>query len=220
MPFTFSADALVTSEEVSNYLYSVDDATTLDAVTAAVKLNIELNVNAATSQILKYIGYKIREATYTEAWDGNGSDEMIPRQFPITGVTSVKVSGNGDFASADPISTSLIFWDDVSIRFRDMRTPKGRGVIQIVYTAGYDEIPPDLVLASILQIQFLNKKTGQGGFMSGISSISKGVGGGNETQTKDKEIAVKGGLIMEVAAMLDAYQRFEVPNSIMYARTS
>lgn len=221
MPFDFGSNALITSEDLSRFIWGVDDAATDVSIGLSSQqiFSNELLVKAISGQIKRYVGSEIKRSSYIEIWDNAGSDELIPKERPIKSITSLKYSPNGDFNNnVFSYPTAQLTFDEASIALRYDRFPAGRGLIQVVYDAGYDDVPDDIILAFLLQFQFLYKKVGKGDAMVGLSSISKAVGGGSENQTKDSTIK-DSGLISEVVGMLKHYQRFEAPLSIMFART-
>lgn len=213
MPFTFASHALVTSEAVSKFIDGSDDWSA--SLTSQEKYSVELLVNAISKQIMKHVSSDIKAADYTEVWDGAGSDELVPRERPIISVTSVKFASDGDFDSQSAIDGDGVTADSYSIRLRWGRTPVGRGLVQVVYRAGFEEVPDDIVLATLLQLQWGLRKMKRGDAFVGMQSASKN----GETQVKDRAITTYG-LIAEVVGLLDPYRRFEAPLSIMFSRVS
>jgi hypothetical protein len=228
MAFSLGSHALVDSATLSKFIWGVDDASsglTPTALTTQQVTAIELLVNAISRQICRHISSEIKAGTYTEVWDGAGSDDLVPSEWPINSVTSVKFSANGDFSSATALPTTVIAYDKYSIKLRDVRFPIGRGLVQVVYNAGYSTVPEDIQLACLLQFQWAYKKIGKGDAMIGLQSVSKHVGSGTESQQKDPSISASGGrgnggLISEVVGFLEPYRRFEAPLSIMFSRVT
>ncbi len=221
MAFTFADHALITPAQLSKFIWGVDDATTglpvANTLTTQQIFSIELIVNSISKQIMRFCSSDIKAQNYTEVWDGAGSDELIPRMWPINSVASVKISSNGDWSASTALATELISFNEYSISFRSYRTPVGRGMLQLIYNAGYEEVPDDIVLATLLQFQWLYKKIGKGDSMVGIGNTSKSIAGGSESQTKDASITTQG-LIGEVIGLLKPYERFEAPSSVMFTR--
>lgn len=219
MPFSFAAHALVDSSTLSKFVFGSDDGTT--GLTTQQIFAVELSINAISRQIMRHVSSDIKAAAYTETWDGAGSDEIVPAERPINSVTSVKFSGNGDFSASENLvnANGVITNDKYSIKFRSLRTPVGRGLIQVIYNAGYTTVPEDIQLAALLQFQWAYKKIGKGDAMVGLKTIAKSVGGGSESQMKDDSLS-SSALISEVVGMLRDYRRFEPPSSIMFARVS
>lgn len=214
MSFTFAAHVLITPEELSEFVFGVDDASV--GMTTQQVASVNLMVGAISRQIIRHVGSNLKEATYTEVWDGAGSDELVPRERPIVSVSSIKFAANGQFGdSSVSLPAESFFTDGTSIKLRSVRTPSGRGLVQAVYVAGYDTVPEDIKMAHLLQFQWAYKQIGKGDAMVGIKQISKM----QESQTKDDTLA-KLGLRSEVVGLLEPYIRFEAPLSIMFTRTS
>lgn len=226
MAFSFASHALIDSETLSRFIWGVDDATG-DLTGAAVLTdqaiaNIELGVNAISRQIMRHVSSDIKSAAYQEDWDGAASDELVPTERPITAVSSILFAPGGQFSEAQNLVTvpGAVCFDRYSIKLRGFRMPEGRGVVRVIYTAGYASVPEDVQLAVAMQFQYVYRKFGKtGDGMVGLKTISKAIGGANESQTKDDTLK-KSGLIAEVIGMLEGYQRFEAPLSIMFARVS
>lgn len=216
MPLSFASHALVDATALSRFIWGVDDATApAVGLTAQQIFSVELAVNAISRQIMRHVSSEIKEATYTEVWDGAGSDELVPRERPISAVSSVKFAANGDFASAQALPSEAVYFDTCSIKFRAIRTPIGRGLVQVVYTAGYATVPEDIQMAALLQFQWNYRQIGKGDAMVGLKTIAKG----QESQTKDDTIK-NFGLRAEVVGLLKTYERMEAPASIMFTRVS
>lgn len=213
MAFNFKTHALVDSATLSKFFWGVDDASV--DLSAQDKFSIELAINAISSQIIRHCSSNIKQGTYLETWDGAASDELVPTEMPITAVASVKFAGAGDFASAQPLPAEVVTFDRYSIKLRGLRMPQGRGVVQVSYTAGYAEVPDDVVMATLLQFQWTYKQLGKGDSFVGIKSISKG----SESQTKD-DVLARQSLRSEVVGILAPYVRLEAPGSIMFTRVS
>jgi hypothetical protein len=217
MPFTLT-DSLIDSQTVSRYFYGVDDAvTTGECSTTQEKFYVEFAVNAASQQIKTYCARQLSQQTYSEVWDGQASDVIIPREYPIQSITSIKYSGNNDFSTADSLPTGAYAFDEEYITLLgDAVTPRGRGLIQVVYSAGYSPVPYDIQQACLMQAQYLFKMQGkEGGDFLGLSSIGKM----GETATKDSSIG-KTGLAADVIGILSPYKRMDAPLSVMFTRVS
>lgn len=218
MPLALSATNILTSSVISKFIFGVDDVTLGNILTAQEITAVELSADAASSQIQKYCDLMFISADYTEVWDGAATDEIIPREWPITAITSVKFAANGVFDDSAIIDSKLynISNHGMSITFRNgMLTPRGRANVEVIYTAGYTTIPADLQIAALRQLQYLYKQIGKGDGMLGLKSIQKF----NEGQSKDDSLS-NTGLILEVEGMLKAYKRFECSDSVMFTRVT
>lgn len=218
MALALSSTNLLTSAIISKFIFGVDDVTVGNILTPQEITALELTANASSSQIQKYCDFTFVAGNYTEVWDGAANDEIIPREVPITSITSVKFAANGVFAQADPIDADLyaIGSRGMVINFRNgVLTPRGRAMVEIKYAAGYSTIPYDIQFATLRQLQYLYKQIGKGDSMVGLKTISKM----NEAQTKDDSLG-DSGLVTEVEGMLKSYKRFECSTSVMFARVT
>ena len=97
---------------------------------------------------------------------------------------------------------------------KNCRTPRGRGTVEVVYSAGYTSIPYTLKQACLFQLQFLYNNYG-GSSSLGFNSRSKM----GESESKDKSIG-ENGLIGEVIGLVNRFKRMEAPNVSMFAMGS
>lgn len=218
MALTLSTTNLLTPALISKFIWGVDDVTVGSILTPQEITAVELAANAASAQIQKFIDYMVISGSYTEVWDAAANDELLPTEIPITAITSIKFATNGDFSGGALIDSAMycIGLRGMSINLRNgFLTPRGRGVIEVKYTAGYTTIPYDLQFAALKQLQYLYKQIGKGDAMLGLSQIAKM----NESQVKDATIG-NSGLITEVEGMLKPWRRFECSNSVMFTRTT
>jgi hypothetical protein len=215
MPFSFSSDALVDSATVSNFFYQVPDAVATAECPAEEKFFVEFAINAASEQIISFCSRKFKQATYTEVFDGQEADLIIPKHYPITGITSVKFASNHGFSTATPIDDAAYNFDEEYIYLTDgVLTPRGRGLVQVIYQAGYATIPYAVQQACIIQAQYLLKFQGkEGNAMLGYNSVGKM----GEQASRDVNIG-EHGLVAEVIGMLLPYKRMEAPLSVMFNR--
>jgi len=217
MALTLSPTNLLDAATISKFIFGVDDVTMGALLTPQQQFAVELAADSASAQIQKATGFYHVAGSYIEVWDGAASDEIIPREIPITAITSIKFSASGDFAAAPALDTNLYYIaQGLFIALRsDLLTPRGRGMIEIKYDAGFATVPADLRLAALRQLQYLYKQVGKGDSMVGLKSISKM----NESQTKDSNLGITG-LTTEVEGMIAPYRRFETSSSIMFTRVS
>lgn len=103
-------------------------------------------------------------ADYDELYDGNNRDRLVLRVFPVKEITSIAISG-----TSIPGSTYALDARSGIVRLTDgSRFPKGILNVQVVYKAGFEEIPDDIKLAVKTAISFLvNQKS-----RIGIQSVS------------------------------------------------
>lgn len=209
MAYTFSSDCLITSATFTAVTGIVD--TTL---TATEKSRIELMVNAASQQIKDYTDRQFLSASYTEVHDAQGSDLIFTREYPVVSISSVKLAANGDFASATALDAANYCTDGNAVYLRFISTPRGRGNVQVVYTAGYASIPYPVQLSVCAQFMYLNKVLADTGLI-GLNSISKM----GESMTKE-DTSKYNGICVEAVGLLDSYKRKESGTIVMFARVS
>lgn len=215
MPFLLN-DCLVSSETISQFMYGVADATTLPSMTPKEKWLVEMCAEAASAQIKTYCGRNLTLGTFAEVWDGQENDTIICSEYPIREVVSLKLSPSGDFTGAPAIDPRLYFARDGEIYLRNILTPRGRGMVQVNYRAGFDPVPKDLQFACIRQLQYLFQNQGKtGDVMTGLKTVTKQ----GETAVKDDQLG-KTGLIADVIGMVSQYRRLDAPLSVMFARVN
>lgn len=218
MPLSLSNTNLLDSPTISKFIFGVNDVTVGNILTPQEIAALELASDAASGQVQKFCDFTFVYGKYVEVWDGAANDEIIPREIPIVSIDSLKFAANGVFDDntlVDPIcycigSRGLV----INLR-NQLLTPRGRGIVQVTYNAGYQTIPSDIRFAALRQLQYLYKQIGKGDSMLGLKTIAKM----NESQTKDDSLG-KNGLISEVEGLLRSYQRFECSTSIMFTRVS
>jgi hypothetical protein len=109
-------------------------------------------ISNASLQVLQYMDRPHILASaigaLTENYDGNDSDRLLPRQFPIIAVTSVSIDGVPVQQSTGP-TTAGFLWDARRILLRCFRFCRGVQNVQLSYTAGYASVPLDLKQAAI-----------------------------------------------------------------------
>ena len=104
-------------------------------------------------QILQYINRPHILAsvlgTLNETYDGNDSDRLLPRNFPVLSVSSVTVNGSAVPLAPAPWGSGFL-WDGRRILLRGGFTfACGVQNVQVSYTAGYSAVPVDLKQAAI-----------------------------------------------------------------------
>lgn len=100
-------------------------------------------ITGASLAMQKYVNRTIPLADYDHRQDGNGSNYMVCRNSPVQSITSITVDGAAIPAANISFEDSTIY---LSGRYVFTR---GRGNVALVYTAGFDDVPPDLVQACI-----------------------------------------------------------------------
>ena len=207
MAYTFDSKTFITAADFENWTGIL--ASTL---TTAEQNKIQMRVDGICAAMFEYCGLDgFKSASYSETFDGNGSDLIITRMFPITAITSLKYAHDGVFTAQVSLD-STEYAIDSSARYVVLRegilSTRGRSSMQLVYTAGFTSIPRSLISAFFKQYDF---DAGAGGQNIGMKSISKM----NESATFDSR---DNGLISEVRSILEPYRRIEPAASTMFMR--
>ncbi len=157
---------LVTLADVKAYLG--EDTTLLDQ-------QLQELIAGASVALGREIGEPLEKTTYTdEAYDGDGSDTIMLRHWPVVALAAVSVDGETVTAECDV--------DTVGELYRaDGFTPGHRNVL-VTYDAGYDPVPDDLKMACLMLVKFYAKSelTARSVFFEG------GMGSGPERAWPDQ----------------------------------
>lgn len=141
--------ALVTLVQAKAYL----------TITASSEDEILSTLVNAMSQLAKdYCGRDFVSTDFVEQYDGDGSDSLMLRNYPLISVdelynadaihtfdASTEIDIDAD-VMVEPDSGILRLWNDES------RFLRGRGNVKVVYTAGYETIPWDVQQAVLVMI--------------------------------------------------------------------
>lgn len=115
-------------------------------------LTLQSLISNASLQVLQYIDRPHILSSVlgplTETYDGNNSDRLLPRNFPIIAVSSLSIDGVGIQAATTP-ATAGYLWDGRRILLRGFRFCHGVQNVQLSYSAGYPNVPLDLKQAAI-----------------------------------------------------------------------
>lgn len=130
----------------------------------------------SSSIIKSYLGRDIVQATYTDHYyDGDGSDTLILRQYPIISVTSLYDDPDRDFGSdslldEDPngdrdfliVNKNEIDNEGIIRRIQGGIFYKGKQNIKITYVGGYSSanVPADIKQAQIQLVTFFYNNRG------------------------------------------------------------
>lgn len=144
------------------------DLTTLADVKAWAKISnttddqlLQRLITAASTGIVNVLNRgDIFSRQYIERYDGNGSQRLMLRQWPVTALSALSIDGVSIAAQTSyPLGTGYLLtpWDGIgsgSPCFLDVfgyAFNKGRQNISVTYTAGYQTsaIPDDLAQACI-----------------------------------------------------------------------
>jgi hypothetical protein len=125
--------------------------------------------DSASAFVLQYLGRESLDiATYTERYNGTGSDTLVPNCRPITGVTSVRIN-NVDIQPSVNYGNGF-FFDKRGIYLYGHKFDRALKNVELVYSAGFAAIPLDIKQACVdLVAEKYQRRT-----RMGISSKSMG----------------------------------------------
>lgn len=119
-------------------------------------------VNSCSEWVNNFVGHDLLEADYEEYYDGDGTEELILKNFPVTELTLLNDDPQRAFAAptAKNISADVMLdsgagivrlWNNGGAFFR------ARGNVKVTYSAGYDidAMPYDIRLAVKKLVAFL-----------------------------------------------------------------
>jgi uncharacterized phiE125 gp8 family phage protein len=168
--------ALLTLEELKTHLGITD--TSQDDMLQDI-------VDAIDPLFKGYLGRDIELTTYTsELYDGPGTNLLVLNQAPIVSVTSVLVFDTEYEAVTLEERTEgtdgyYIKDADNAILYRWTPWPRGRGMIEVTYSAGYETIPADITLAAKIAGEYFEALHGNAGIRSeGLGSYSYSLASG------------------------------------------
>jgi hypothetical protein len=125
-------------------------------------------INQATDYIESYTGRRFVDTTYTEEkYDGNATQDLVLKQFPVTATETFKLEKNNNFDNTDnweEVDTDN-YWVDNSegCVHKISLFNLGKQNYRVTYSAGYDTVPFDLqFLACSLVGEIFNKRRAMG----------------------------------------------------------
>lgn len=166
---------------------------------------IDRLVNAAYKLLESYIHHPLLAADYTEYYDGDNTNSLVLRNYPIISITSIHDDTGRDFASDSLIdSTYYIYENNSNDRMGEVRLWQGvdyfaKGVqnVKIVYRAGYATIPADAAQACIMLVDWLMNRAGT------MGKTAESLGGKSESYEREL-------LPLHIRQMVQPYKNFSV----------
>jgi hypothetical protein len=132
---------LCTLDQVKAYLPAMQTVTTDDALLSGL-------ITAISAFMATYCSRVFQSANYQETYSGQHTRRLTLRQFPVTAVISLSISGMNIPASADGVQPGYV-WDQYGIDLIGYIFQQGWGNIAVSYIAGYSQTPPDLSQACV-----------------------------------------------------------------------
>lgn len=183
---------LVRLERVKTYL----DLANTDTASDVLLQDLIARIGAWVEH---YCDRSFAKATYTEQRDGDGTDTLIVRQWPLLSVASLYDDPLRVFGAATQIATTnfVIYANQGSIRLDGLVFSVGIQNVKVTYEAGYADIPEDLqqAVVELVADRFRNKEN------QGIRSLAIG---SYRVDYGDEELP------SEIKGVLDGYRRTRV----------
>lgn len=163
---------------------------------------LTLYLGAGKSFVENYCDRSFASASYTELMHGNRNNVIIPKQWPITAVTTLKVSSTRSWSDPDALIPSTDYGisnDGTVITYYEGLFPKGYDIIQLVYTAGYSTIPDDLVLANLWASEWFYRHN------------QRGDTGRTSTGKQGESVGILADVPPMIMSILNHYKRLHFP---------
>lgn len=147
--------------DLKTYLQITTTDAARDALLTAIKTAVE-------KRISNLVRHDLLAATYTEYYDGDGSDTLLLEHYPVITLTSIHDDTDRAFGSSTAKTAYEIAdarnYEKGILELYDEVFDDGQKNIKVVYKAGYATIPADLAHAVkvICQQEYLlyDKKLG------------------------------------------------------------
>jgi hypothetical protein len=110
--------------------------------------------DTANAEIAKALQRNILTASYTQTRNGTGTARLMLPNFPVTAVASVTLVGPPSQPNAGAPAQLLTLGVDYTfdayglVLYHGAKWPKGTQNVAVVYTAGYNSMPADLIHAA------------------------------------------------------------------------
>lgn len=133
--------------------------TQLDILSSNVSQDARLNlyIGAATQAIESYCNREFTlTATRTEYHDGDHSNAVLTLQWPINSISELWIDSGRLFSdiTLKLAATEYGYQGTNRVTLFDRISPKGSGIVKIIYSSGYATPPADLNLACIWLVEW------------------------------------------------------------------
>ena len=183
---------LVRIERVKTYL----DLANTDTASDVLLQDLIARIGAWAE---RYCDRSFAKATYTEQRDGDGTDTLLVRQWPLLSVASLYDDPLRVFGAATQIAATdfAIYANQGMIRLDGRVFSVGIQNVKVTYEAGYADIPEDLqqAVVELVADRFRNKEN------QGIRSLAIG---SYRVDYGEEELP------SEIRGVLDGYRRTRV----------
>lgn len=158
------SNAIVTLLEAKAYIGIEPSDTSEDGF-------LENAINFVSQFIEEYCGRPIKAKEITEFLDG-GQKAVVLKAYPIVSVGGVWEDAERVFGGDTAVE---FFYDPAGIVYReDGHFIDGRGVVKVIYTAGFEEVPSSIGQACLMMIRTVYERWKKG--TEAMSTIAIGEG--------------------------------------------
>lgn len=172
-----------------------------DVSDASKDVYLSSEIELLESEVLNYLGRSLEIAEYTEYYDGDATDKLILKQYPIIEVDELKKLEDTVYVD---IEYDRLLIRDFYLQITGNYFPRGVQNIEVVYTAGYSEIPGDIKTACKQLFSLRWKDSPVGGDWLGVLTKSRNSGGASGTDTKEEKAYEK------ILSLLNRYKNVRV----------
>lgn len=114
----------------------------------ALAAELQRLVTAVSVWIQSWLSRTIPSQDYLDVANGHGGTRLMLGNYPVTAVASVAIDGVTVPASTGPAVPGWILAND-QVMLRGYQFTAGEGNVEVAYTAGYADVPPDLTQACV-----------------------------------------------------------------------
>lgn len=180
---------------------NIYDLTTVAAVTALTGAAaadadiIQTLITAASVWANNYTSRILKQQTFTEYYDGDGTELLFLKNYPIEEITTIHQDSDRVFGTDTLVDSDnyVVYADNRSLVGDGVSWEKGIQTIKIVYVAGFDTVPYDLVNAITELVDY---------WYLAYSAHRFGV---TSTGTDTNRIVYEKGIPLQIKKMLTSY---------------
>ena len=157
-------------------------------------------INRYSTLFESYMGKNVLSREHTEYYDGNNSNMLITRQYPITTISGIWNDSDWEWGSATEIDSTSYRASESAIgviNFKSTVFGNYDQNIKIIYTAGFSSVPEDIKHACIKEVARSYKNRQEIGVTS-------------KTLTDGTVSFSAQGLLVETTLVLDMYRKLWV----------
>lgn len=152
---TVDAGAWTSLANVKEHLDIDGSDTTYDAFLTSL-------VNRSYKVLEAYIGHAIKSATYTEDYDGDSTNSLLLKNYPIISITSIYDDVDRNFTASTliPAADYVLDKEEGMVRLFQNTSAFKSGIlnVRITYVAGYATIPADVEMAGIAHVAWMYRR--------------------------------------------------------------